>query len=288
LIANEFYRDLDGVLYSKDLTILIRFPGGKFGDYNIPEGVVRIGDSAFASSSNLSSVSIPDSVTSIGTSAFQDCSRMITALIGPGVVTIGERAFAGCSSLSSVSIPDSVNTISKFAFYFCDHLTSLIIGNSVTTIDVQAFAGCNRLLRLTIPASVTTIGADAFSACSSLQSMYFAGDMPIVGPTEFWRTDNVTVYYLPNTSGWGDTLASRPAFLWNPLITNPVFSADSNSIAFTISGTDGIPIAVESTDNVLGGEWRVLETNTLAGGILEFEDEDSGDLPTRVYRVAAP
>jgi hypothetical protein len=69
---------------------------------------------------------------------------------------------------------------------------------------------------------------------------------------------------------------------------DPVFSADTDSICFSITGTDGIPIAIESTDDIAGGEWSVLGTNTIVGGMLGFVDEEAGDHPLRVYRVAAP
>src|SRR5688572_21757558 len=37
--ANAFYNSVDGVLFSKDQTKLIRYPAGKVGHYTIPQGV---------------------------------------------------------------------------------------------------------------------------------------------------------------------------------------------------------------------------------------------------------
>ena len=63
---NEFYSSIDGVLYSKDQTELIRFPEGKRSKkYVIPESVTTIGEEAFDRCSNLEKLCIPDSVINI-------------------------------------------------------------------------------------------------------------------------------------------------------------------------------------------------------------------------------
>ncbi len=108
---NSAYSSLDGVLFNKDQTELVCYPGGKTGEYVIPDSVTAIGDYAFVSCSGLTSVTIPDSVTSIG-----------------------ECAFSNCSSLTSVTIPDSVTSIGDYAFHYCKGLTSVTIGNGVTSI----------------------------------------------------------------------------------------------------------------------------------------------------------
>ena len=76
--------------------VLIEYQGSG-GDVVIPDGVISIGDGAFAYCGSLKSVTIPDSVTSIG-----------------------EWAFYNCNSLESVTIPDSVTNIGDHAFEFVD------------------------------------------------------------------------------------------------------------------------------------------------------------------------
>ncbi|NCB44312.1 MAG: leucine-rich repeat domain-containing protein, partial [Clostridia bacterium] len=74
--SNPNYSSLDGVLFNKDQTTLIQYPGGKSGAYTIQDNVTEIGNCAFSGCSSLTSVSIPDSVTFIGISAFSECSRL--------------------------------------------------------------------------------------------------------------------------------------------------------------------------------------------------------------------
>ena len=65
--GNRNYRDIGGVLFSKDLSELIRHPAGKTEQaYVIPDTVTRIGDWAFVACGSLTSVNTPKDVTSIG------------------------------------------------------------------------------------------------------------------------------------------------------------------------------------------------------------------------------
>ena len=45
---NPAYSSLSGVLFDKSQTTLVEYPGGLSGSYTIPNGVVSIGDGAFA------------------------------------------------------------------------------------------------------------------------------------------------------------------------------------------------------------------------------------------------
>ena len=137
---NQYFKSLDGNLYSKDGKTLVRYATGK-------------SDTTFE---------IPNSVTSIGDYAFYDCSSLTSVVIPDSVTSIGDYAFAFCYSLTSVVIPDSVTTIGEDAFASCDSLTSVVIGNSVTSIGDYAFAWCYSLQSVVIGHGVTSIGDSAF------------------------------------------------------------------------------------------------------------------------------
>ncbi len=196
---NEYYCDVDGVLFTKDMKTLIQYPAcNKITSYSIPNSVISIGNYAFLYCSSLTSVTIPDSVTSIGDWAFDSCSKLISVTIPDSVTSIGERAFYSCSSLTVMevdenneyycdvdgvlftkdmntliqypagnkatlySIPDNVTSIGEWAFLYCSSLTSVTIPDSVTSIGVRAFSACRNLTNVTIPDSVTSIGVYAF------------------------------------------------------------------------------------------------------------------------------
>ena len=144
---NTTYKSIDGVLYSKDGTKLLNYPGGKVDEkYTIPDGVTGIGDNAFYGSVNLKSIAIPSSVTIIGSSAFDGCKNLSGITIPDGVTSIGVGTFYGCTNLSSINIPDSVISIEHSAFQNCLSLTNITIPNSATSIKGGAFSGCKNTM----------------------------------------------------------------------------------------------------------------------------------------------
>lgn len=77
---NPYYTSIDGVLFNKGKTVLIRFPRGKTGKtYTIPDGVKDIGgdisDSPFEGSS-LTEITLPNSIMNLGWLPFDGCSSL--------------------------------------------------------------------------------------------------------------------------------------------------------------------------------------------------------------------
>lgn len=80
--GNPLFSSVDGILYSKDGTILYSAPGGVI-DCSIPDGVKKIDWGAFRHTSKIANVYIPDSVTEINEYAFGNAVDDITS---PNVV----------------------------------------------------------------------------------------------------------------------------------------------------------------------------------------------------------
>ncbi len=74
--SNESYCDIDGVLFSKDESIIVAYPNAHSNEYIIPDSVASIGSSAFSGCSSLTGITIPDSVTSIDQGAFSGCPNL--------------------------------------------------------------------------------------------------------------------------------------------------------------------------------------------------------------------
>ena len=165
--GNVYYSSLNGVLYNKDKTELIRSPEG-IKSITIPDSVTSIGWGAFYNCESLTSITIPNSVTSIGDYAFIDCKSLKNVTIPNSVTRIGGGAFYRCKSLTSITISNSVTSIGEYAFGWCESLTSITIPNSVTSIGGRAFADCTSLKNIVIPESVTDIGDNAFYDCDDL------------------------------------------------------------------------------------------------------------------------
>lgn len=238
MLASAYDALIDGIYYNlntevktAEVTYLFNDNGGYSGSYDIPKTIIydgeeysvtAIGDKAFQSCHNVSSITIPNSVTTIGGMAFYNCNNLIIMDIPNSVTTIGNSAFSGCQGLTSITIPNSVTSIGSYAFQQCLRLTSVTIPNSVTTIGNGVFLGCSNLTSvtlpnsmtcignsffqgcsnltsITIPKSVTTIEKGAFSWCSFLDSVTIPNSVTSIGEEAFYRCTNLKSVIIPNS-----------------------------------------------------------------------------------------
>ena len=86
----------------------------------------RIYKEAFASRSDLTSVTFGSKITEIGSGAFRSCAGLTSVVIPDGITAIGSSAFNGCSNLMSVTLGANVTTIGSSAFISCDKLIEVI------------------------------------------------------------------------------------------------------------------------------------------------------------------
>ena len=170
--AEEFDIDEDGVL--------VRY-NGRGGDVVVPDGVVTIGYSAFASNYGVRSVTLPNSVTRINDSAFSDC-RGLTRIQMPNRLTeLGGSAFNGCTSLTSIQLPDGLTKLNSGVFSGCASLTSIQLPAELQTIGKLAFAYCESLPGLRLPEGLQTIGERAFYSCTHLDYLYIPASVETIG-----------------------------------------------------------------------------------------------------------
>ena len=139
--GNPAYCDIDGVLFSRDGTRLIKMPEGKpIRKYTLPDSVVRIESTAFRWCDTLEEVVIPDSVRAIGSEAFSSCDNLQAITIGRSVVEVGMDFLEECFALRRICClnprPDSIK------IYNCDSNADDDLGENVyfATLFVPAAA----------------------------------------------------------------------------------------------------------------------------------------------------
>ena len=100
---NQTYKDIEGVLYSKDTRMLINYPAKKKDkEYYLPEEVAFICTEAFKDNQSLEIVKIGDNVTALSDYAFKNCTNLTTVALGSNVRIIGKEAFANCKNLKEI------------------------------------------------------------------------------------------------------------------------------------------------------------------------------------------
>ena len=117
---NPYYKSVDGIIYNKDMTELIKVPSR----YEYEEVVV------------------PDTVKTIHRGAFHSLRHVKSVILPEGLEVIGANAFCGSSKLCKIYMPETLDTICDNAFNGCVALEEILIPDSVTHIGFNAFDQC--------------------------------------------------------------------------------------------------------------------------------------------------
>ncbi len=165
--------------------------------------VKAIGLSTFMGYINVKEVYLPTSIEWIGDSAFASCSnlRQIIFADHSNLKTIGKAAFNRCSSLKIIQIPDSVETIEDGAFNESGVEKIIFTPNSkLTKIGGGAFAGCKNLQSITIPKGVEELPPFLFECCSNLKEIKFmeGSNLKIIKDQALEMCPNLKRLVLPN------------------------------------------------------------------------------------------
>ena len=137
----------------------------------IPEGITKIGISAFRVCEGLTSVVIPNSVKVIDEGAFEYCENLRTLVIGEGVETIGDTAFS--RPFISKVYYNAINVINYPTHFQNPFLSTkvynFIVGDNVTNIPSEFLYGTGGfssrvcIYKIKLGKSVSNIAENAFS-----------------------------------------------------------------------------------------------------------------------------
>lgn len=101
--------EIDGVLFSQDMTHLVRYPSERTGDsYFVPHTVKVIDEEAFAKNKNLYQVILPDSLKQIEAGAFLECAKLTKINFTDHLEYIGAGSFGRSMNIRRLHIPAGV------------------------------------------------------------------------------------------------------------------------------------------------------------------------------------
>lgn len=168
------FKVIDKILYSYDLSKIIKIPTGYEGDFDVI-----------------------DSVTSIGNWAFHGCIKLTSVKSVGNITNIGGGAFNGCKALENVEKLSNIKRIEGDAFHNCPKLNNVIIGENATYIGGNAFVECFELKTVTVDASAILKNITAYNASGCLvryaNDIYIKDSITEIGSyitQNFVRTDS--------------------------------------------------------------------------------------------------
>ena len=239
---NDNYCSIDGVIYSKDLNVLMVYPSQNIAtEFVVPDCVEIIGTEAFSDSQYLEHITLNESLKGIMEYAFQ-CYALESIYIPSAVEVIETYAFQNCHLLESIIVaPDN-------AYYYSDNqgvlyskdkkelikypdnknLEEYTIVNGCQVIKECAFYCAYWLKTVIIPDTVQEIQYGAFLYSDNLEKVYFCGDCPWIDDDVFYArindetgSDTVDIYHKEGTRGWDalcfETYKNSKAFRINEL-----------------------------------------------------------------------
>ena len=142
----------------------------------------------------------------------------------------------------------------------CVFVQSALDGYPVETIASGAFTGSS-LRNVVLPDSVKTIESEAFTA-ASLEGIYFLGDRPVMESDSF--PDGVTLYVLPEASGWDVPTG------WSHGFIETVVHTSSDGSRVNVASLPGEVAVYDGTPSADGG-LTVPSTVTMSSGDVQVD-----------------
>lgn len=158
---NLHFTSDNGILFSKDKSTLICYPGNKkdITAYTVPEETEQIEGWAFYGCRSLTDIKLPEKIKSIADRTFMYCMELKNINIPREVTSIGSEAFKSCMSLEQIKLPSKVASIGNEAFRMCSKISTIEFPASIISIGDYAFSDtyltsiyCNA----TVPPTITS------------------------------------------------------------------------------------------------------------------------------------
>jgi len=162
--TSPFLTCIDGVLFTKDMQILLAYPRNKScSDYTIPIGVTGVAENAFAGNPYLQVVTFSDDVKWVEHSAFSNCGLLRMIKLNNALSCIGDKAFEYCNNLTELKCPNGLRVIGYRAFYMSG-LSNITLNDGLTCVMGEAFFTHHfGNAEISLPETVLYIDRTAFS-----------------------------------------------------------------------------------------------------------------------------
>lgn len=156
---SPLFSSKDGVLYNKDKTVLLVYPGKKSTEHLVIADTVQVIEkNAFIENGNIKSVTLPNGIREIKKNAFYGCKNLEKINFPEGLVSIGFGAFNWDNNLKDIgAFPSTLKVIERYAFFDCKCIKEINIPGGIETVGYDAFGQCHGLERVILEEGVKKI-----------------------------------------------------------------------------------------------------------------------------------
>ena len=304
--SNPYFKSINGALYNKAGTLLIRVPSEKKGSFQVPNSVKTIENSAFFKCKWITSVTMGNQVKTIRSHAFNRCERLEKITLSDQINTIPFYCFYNCHALESVHFPKNLETVSEgafsnnyalknvtlsngleeienSAFSNCTSLTSVSLPNRDYIMHSFAFSGCTSLTSASLGGMISEIPSHAFSGCSSLKKVTGVSDIDRIKDSAFKNCSALTTFDFPK----GLEEIGNNAFRGCKSLTTISLSKDVESIGSNAFSGAGQRFVVQAGNEVYSSVNGLL-LNKKKTKLIQIPAQKTGELtiPDSVKKMA--
>lgn len=163
---NPYYSAVDGNLFNKDKTSLIKVSKCDSDNYNVLDGVQNIWAHAFTNT-NIKSINIPQSVMFINPEVFSRCTALnkITIDSKNHNYKVDDSLLYNMSE-SVLDYPNNLSVVCSFG-----NAKSIKVQDGIENISYFAFRNNKSVEKIELPDSIKHIERDAFKGCSNLKTL---------------------------------------------------------------------------------------------------------------------
>ncbi len=215
--GNTIYSSIDGVLYNKNQTAIIRCPQLNPGPVVIPNGVTAIDGNAFFNCECIEWIYVPSSVVnveycgfSIGGNTVLYCealskpagwdenftsSPVVWGALNPSqpidhseYLEIDDRSLVSLKNTfpgGMLFVPEGIIEICTEAFYESISLTCVVFPSSVRYLRESAFDECENLISVILNEGLLIIEDECFEDCTSLKTVYIPSSVTSLSDEAF-------------------------------------------------------------------------------------------------------
>lgn len=239
--ANAAFTGRDGILYNKEMTVLVSYPQGKKDKtYDVPGTVTEFAAYAIYTVPALEQITLPEGLTTLNELSMADDTALGAIHLPKSVTFVHYRALEGCTAMPAIEVdpdngaycsidgvlfdkaaetlvyypqgrttdlyvvPDGVTAIGQNAFNDCAALGG-IRTNDVKAIGIEVFRGDKNLKYVDLSDTVETVDAGAFYNCSGITTLTGTKALREIGANAFYSCSSLTYVLLPAVTLLGET-----------------------------------------------------------------------------------